>query len=771
MSLFSTKYKTTVYAQAQRVIDKLDDLPNTMKDSTLESILTGEDLIDVTLRNYGRSLGVKAEAAYAYGDNGYVLGRPSGITKRESQADEAFAAVLEAMHPTGTLDLIYVHVCQPNSMHLAWMKLLANEGYNRTTNELVNRSTNRYKVYLEDIDIYQPAALKDQYPTPSMDEWEWSTRAGYTPGRQTQTRTEKFNFIPNSGPIFTPSVTKEYAKVIYSYKNPDAGHPDQAYETTREIGSFTIDTVAGLDMDADYYHAMYTLDGVAHFFFYKIGDGVYPTLDVLYESTIVTGSYFPRAYFRLMGVPLHLDKTNPIYRDMKKLLKKAGLNYDDLANAIHDNEDSKDVQTAALTFDVRALWKRPVEENEPKVDQTQVELRYLYDFFLDLYGSNGIAGFTSVAADDIYNRYPPNMSTYRYHCEIKDIFLNTRLGFNGIYKKRVKGSIGPVGTYASEGRTVELSRWVQTESEDSSRIEVELKYDRHSHVYKKQVSHAFYDEIEIISLTKMYEVAGFGWYYARTLNDALTIPLDHRIMQNYPIKDREKLYASSVQLTFTSRIITETKWYQQEWFLTIVEFVGFAMTFILMGTDGGFFATIGAALASASAMSVVRVIINMIINKLIMMLVSEILVKVLGLEGAIVLALLAIAANMGGFDVPGLPSAQTLAGLGNGLIAAGQKEVAGLMQEVAEEAADFASQVKMEEQAVNGANALLEGPDNKLSPFIIFGETPSNYFGRTVHSGNIGVLALDSISTYVTSALKLPDLNDSIGEPIDGLAN
>lgn len=767
MSLFSTKYKTTVYAQAQRVIDKIEDLPNTMKDSTLESILTGEDLIDVTLRNYSRSLGVKAEAAYAYGNNGYVLGRPSGITKRESQADEAFAAVLEAMHPTGTLDLIYVHVCEPNSMHLAWMKLLANEGYNRTTNELVNRSTSRYKAYLEDIDIYQPAALKAQYPTPSMDEWEWSTRAGYTPGRQTQTNTDKFNFIPNSGPIFTSAITKEYAKVIYSYKNPDAGHPDQNYETTREIASFNIDTVAGLDMEADYYHAMYTVDGVAHFFFYKIGDGLYPTLDVLYESEIVTGSYFPRAYFRLLGIPLHLDKTNAIYRDMKKLLKKAGLNYDDLANAIHDNPDSKDVQTAALTFDVRALWKKPVEENEPKVDQTQVELRYLYDFFLDLYGSNGIAGFTAVAADDIYHKYPPNMSMYRYHCEIKDVYLNTRIGFNGIYKKRVKGNIGPIGTYASEGRTVELSRVVQTQSEDTTRGEEILKYDRLSHVYKKQVSHAFYDEIEIISLVKMYQVGDNGWYYARGLDDALTIPLDYNIMKDYPLKDREKLYASSVQLTFTSKVVTEVKWYQQEWFLTIVEFVGFAMTFILMGSDGGFFATIGAALTSASLMSVVRIIINMILNRLIMMLATEILVKVLGLEGAIVLAVLALAASMAGFDVPGLPSAQTLSGLGNGLIKAANNQVAGMMRELQKEAADFASQVKMQEADVEGANALLEGPDNKLSPFIIFGETPSNYFGRTVHSGNIGVLALDSISTYVTSALKLPDVNDSLGEPFD----
>ena len=38
-------------------------------------------------------------------------------------------------------------------------------------------------------------------------------------------------------------------------------------------------------------------------------------------------------------------------------------------------------------------------------------------------------------------------------------------------------------------------------------------------------------------------------------------------------------------------------------------------------------------------------------------------------------------------------------------------------------------------------------------------ETPSTFYNRTVHYGNIGVLALNSISTYVDDqlALELPN--------------
>jgi hypothetical protein len=59
------------------------------------------------------------------------------------------------------------------------------------------------------------------------------------------------------------------------------------------------------------------------------------------------------------------------------------------------------------------------------------------------------------------------------------------------------------------------------------------------------------------------------------------------------------------------------------------------------------------------------------------------------------------------------------------------------------------------------ANNLLEG-NNLLSPFIIFGENPSDYYERTVHSGNIGAHTIETISSYVDTALTLPSLNTTL---------
>lgn len=53
--------------------------------------------------------------------------------------------------------------------------------------------------------------------------------------------------------------------------------------------------------------------------------------------------------------------------------------------------------------------------------------------------------------------------------------------------------------------------------------------------------------------------------------------------------------------------------------------------------------------------------------------------------------------------------------------------------------------------------------DSILSPFVILGESPSQLYNRTIHSGNIGTLAFDDIHSYVDRSLRLPDFSSSVG--------
>ncbi|OZB40381.1 MAG: hypothetical protein B7X50_08605 [Alishewanella sp. 34-51-39] len=66
----------------------------------------------------------------------------------------------------------------------------------------------------------------------------------------------------------------------------------------------------------------------------------------------------------------------------------------------------------------------------------------------------------------------------------------------------------------------------------------------------------------------------------------------------------------------------------------------------------------------------------------------------------------------------------------------------------------------------------LLGKENLLDPFefigkeprVIFGESPDQFYNRTIHSGNIGVLALDANSSFIDISLTLPKLPQTFGE-------
>ena len=64
---------------------------------------------------------------------------------------------------------------------------------------------------------------------------------------------------------------------------------------------------------------------------------------------------------------------------------------------------------------------------------------------------------------------------------------------------------------------------------------------------------------------------------------------------------------------------------------------------------------------------------------------------------------------------------------------------------------------------LESAQDLLE-PSQLLHPFIIFGESPNDFYNRTVHSGNIGTMAISSITNYVDLSLTLPKFSETVGD-------
>lgn len=244
---------------------------------------------------------------------------------------------------------------------------------------------------------------------------------------------------------------------------------------------------------------------------------------------------------------------------------------------------------------------------------------------------------------------------------------------------------------------------------------------------------------------------------------SLLVPIDRSISDKYSSTDKETLYSRSLHFVFNSYVESKVKWYAQEWFRIVLIIVAIVIT--VMGDYSG--SILGAAIAAGTAtleMVLVAVLI-MAIKYIVFTVVTKLFLKVLGPKYAMIVAVIAavVALNYGALSGPqGAPWAKDLLTVSNGLLKETGTYYTEALKGIAEEADQFAIFAKGEMEKLETAKKLLEN-DNYLTPFIVFGESPTEYYNRTVHAGNIGMVGIDAIHSYVDTSLRLPSFSDTVG--------
>lgn len=733
MGIFSSKYVTQVGTAISRVIEDVA-LPNAVTSGSLRSLFNDGNVSDYVLEELVASIGVRAERMYSYAENHYVHGLPSGEIYSSTQGRAQVEAVIEAAENQQVL-IKYSNYGPPNTLHIGWMKLVSLHGYNPNTNQLMVLSVQKgFPVYLKDMVVVVPTSQKNTFEAGALDQWGTAASAGYTP--------ERINNIglltdrTTHSPIFeSSSATELHLKVTYVWRAVNGSISEE---------TLTI-SVADYDNTADYFHAKYVVGGQTKYWMYKNKTGVYPTLDAVFvDGPAVSGSYFPFAYFRYNKQSVIQNKTTAAYLTSKKLLKYLGIDFDLLAESIDENPDIADVEQAMLVMAV------------PAVSQNPIECRYLFDYFDSLYYSMGgsASALVEAAQAALYGD-----ATKQRSIIIKDQQFKMALQNSGIYKRIVAGSIGAIGTHTSS---------VVIEQEEQEFTDIELGTVSSSlvpvkfHSYKKQIATGLYEEVLVRELQMKYWI--FQEYTTTSdENDSiLLIPIDRTISGQYSMGDREVLYSRSLHFVFNSRVVTKVKWYQTGVFQLLLIIVAIAITIYTYGADGG--SAIATALGlSGTAGLVATILFNLAVGKLLEV-GFKLFVKAFGSEVAIALAVIAIL--YGGYkviqagSVSGAPWAMELLQISNGLIQAGMKDK---FSDLLGEAESFKAFADEETKLLEKANQLLES-STVLSPFVIFGEQPQDFYNRTVHSGNVGILGINAISSYVDIALTLPKLKDTLGE-------
>lgn len=745
MGLFSSEYRTTVGTQVSRVIaDK--SLPNAVKTGTISAILApGQDssIPDYIMDELVFGLGAKAERLYKYGAGDYIYGLPSGQYTSQSKGRAEAQAILDAQHTSPVL-IEYCNLGPPNDLHIGWTRLIQDYGWNPTTNELpVLSAQEGVPVYLHNLEVVIPTALASSFPDGVLDAWGPPATAGWTPTRNISSAAAGALRAP-SPVVLENAAASDYVRVTAIWqKTVEVSGPESSYgQVITFTGTHTI-AVTGFDSNADYFHVRYVVDDQVHFWMYRCGEGTYPTLDALFETPFETnGTYFPFIYLRFNKQNGAADPASQDYLSSRRITKYLGMDYDTVCEAVDSNPDIGAVEQALVMFAV------------PANTANQMELRYLFDYLDRLYLSQENT-FQLASQAQTYSTFANDPNVNRHTIIIQDKRFKMALSHTGLFKRRRGGSIGAVGTHTmSTGSTPYDDTYTDSETGLSVQVQRDLKY----HVYRRQITAGLYEEITVNQLQMLYRVLDGYYSTADETDDILLIPLDRSITQDYSITDREELYSRSLHYVFNSAQVTEIAWYQTGFFQLVMLVVA-----IVIAVKTGQFEHIGAALAGSTAAAM-----TLLTNLLIGLAISygmKLFVKAVGGELGMLLAVVAAAMAMyKGFEfgsLKGAPWADELLFLSNGLSKAVTSFYAEEMRHLLQDYSSMLDYQKQLTDELNTAQKLLEG-DNIMSPFVIFGEKPEDFFNRTVHSGNIGILGIQAISNYVDNALKLPELHESI---------
>lgn len=756
MGFFQGREFTTVGTSISRVIpDKV--LPDSSKSAVIKALINGGNVTDYVQDELTTSLGMRAKKMYEYAEREYVFGLPSGEFYLTSQGVPEVKAILDAQTGTDTQP-DYTRLGPMNTLHMAWMALIREYGYNSSSNILETLSNQiGHFCYLTDMQVIIPAATFDVLNPKAIEQWGISPKAGYVPTNSQLVY--GIQYLIDHTPV-ERSTTATFEQVLVKYvilrSDPEINEYTEMYqdELVLEEAELVI-PITGFNPDSDYFHAAYKIGDRRHYWMYQLGTGTYPQLDALFNvPPPVAGEFYPFGYFRIFKTSLGNDKSSPLYTTSKKMFKYLGLDYDQILENVEANPDIGDVEQAMMMALV------------PANTENQDEQEYLYTFFERLRLSQDSSSGSFTLERILSSLTNGGVGEVESAIVVQDSSFKLSLSNAGIFKKRMGGAISKRGTFGSRF----ANRTGSFPAKDSDGTEYQRSYTIPCHYYQYQVSDSMYDEIEVINLTTQYFIFERYTSIGTGNNKLVMVPLDRSVMSGYSLPHSERLFSRSLHYVFNSRVETKLAWYTSP-AVTFILFV-VAVVAVFFGQAEALTAWIG--LAAAGSFTIMEILLTIVTKLLIGAVIGYAVKKVVeavGPEVAIGLALLAAAYSVySGFGAEGfaanvcsapLPFADQLLTISSSLVDGVNNAYAGKIQDIQNEYSDLVAESFRVSELISDAQDLL-APSLLLSPLTVIGEEPDAYYRRTVNSGNVGIAVIDGVNTYVERALTLPTIAQTL---------
>ena len=751
MGLFSSSKEYTLQTSTSRIIED-DRLADTLQRALFDGLIGGQGVATSLINAIPSSVGRRVDKMFKYIKSDYPEGlMRSRITSNRGQLGTIRSQVEADTGHTG-LEILYAQVTALNFNHLAYEVLVEDHAYNPVSNEVAGLSASLGgQVFLEDFLVLVPQDVyEDAEAAGTTQPFDQGPSSGYTPERKA-TALSSFAIAPDT--LVSDDRSDVVVIVEWLRRAPDG---------SLNRGTFEVPLTTP-DSDMDVFQVKYRYKGHLHYWSYTHQSGHNDVLDGLYEvPTSQPATLMPVVYFRRDHTDLsHKNRSDSTeHQAATEALDILGINYQEMGEAIHDNPDIDDVRNAFVMFGASPTSPDPTVR------------RYLYEFFDDLvreasgldaaqgsaFGYGVVGQLNKEDTGRLTVRMRPSNEIGRYQIGADMTFSARSVG------SRLKGGVlGEVGSFHTTTTNSHYSYTVRVRghSEEGGFVYRQAQRYRSFRVLliRKQVTKSTYHEIQINDPTLSHRLDHKGRSAHNKLGedgDGLLIPIDYERVKRWNTRDKEVLLQRSLHIVFNVYDVQKVRWYQTGAFQVVM-----VIAAIVIAVFTGQFQAIALALATMSVSALAWAFVVQVVKLLAMQYAFKVIAEEVGGEFALYLAVAmavySIGSSIKAGSLDGAPWAEEMLVAANGLSDAAANQFEADLEGLANEYDDLLGIEEEREAELERARSLLNTNNHMLDPMnFILGESPDDFYQRTIHSGNIGALGFDAIHNYVDASLHLP---------------
>lgn len=471
--------------------------------------------------------------------------------------------------------------------------------------------------------------------------------------------------------------------------------------------------------------------------------------------------------------------------DANELMEPYNVSLNQICDLINDNESVGDIDYAYVAWGVRLS------------NEDQAAMRYmcdLFEFLDDSFNEYNVQEFAQNLRDQQFqsvieapilptqeNPLAQALTNARIHGPQNQNILWTNIyGDNTPYRMAVRwdaitryirtGRIGPVG-FVKRDWTEDRVRFLRqiNETQFKEIIVWNLKQQAGINEYYDngtlRIIHGAYSELKHANLP----AAEYAYGAENKPEDngyEIHLPLNINLVNAMDANDRNDLFYSSLHLQIASYQRVKIKWYEHGFGKVLVFVAALAIGIYLSPEMSA--ALVAAAAAGTYALTLF--ILEQIFIYLLVQAATKIVIRIVGIEIAFLIAIAAFLYGgylfvKDGFTVVAKSAADYLlkaaVALSSGIQTQLGQDVLDLEREYGNFLEDKEEKLELLESAQDDlAGAGLLDPMsyvNILTPTWLPNESPSQFFYRSIHTGNPGVLSYDLIENYHSISLTLPD--------------